>query len=284
MRDSWRDRFASLKSTIWTVALISSLRSAMRRSTAAMRSSMKERSSSNMPPRLADAAWRAGFFLGVPALPAMTSLLCRDAKNGARRERLSRRMLKAALNPGLARPQGSFRQRDELAVADHRDEPAGLPIGLGRLDPLRRARDEIPPDMARPIHGRAAEQHEPGTLSGGQDDVDAGTEDQQLAGRMRLAGELDRALDQERAALLVPPRQRQPRTRIEQDVGIEHVGEGAHRSASAEQLAGDEAQARALALDHRQRSPGMMGEIGRGLLVVLGQGDPGLDAEEPRLL
>src|SRR6185312_15016054 len=274
MRDSWRDRFASLKSTIWTVALISSLRSAMRRSTLAMRSSMKERSSSNMLPTSSDAAWRGDFFLGVPALPAMAGLLCRDAEMALGEADYSPWMLKTALNPGLCRPpRKSFRERDELGFADHRDEPAGLPIGLGRLDPLGRARHEIPPDMARAVHGCAAEQHEPGAFGGPQNDIDAGTEDQQLTGGMRLAGEIDRALDQESAALLVPGRQRQPRSRSEQHVGIEHVGEGAHRSASAEQFAGDEAHGRALALDHGQGGAGMVGESRCGLLVRLGQGD-----------
>ncbi len=58
---------------------------------------------------------------------------------------------------------------------------------------------------------------------------------------MRFASEVDGALDEEGGALLVFGRERQPRARIEQRVGIEHRGEGTRRGASAEQLAGDEA-------------------------------------------
>src|SRR6185312_8913560 len=53
-------------------------------------------------------------------------------------------------------------QRDELLVARHPGEAAVLPVGLGLLDALLGGRDEVPPDVARPIHRRAAQQHQLG--------------------------------------------------------------------------------------------------------------------------
>src|SRR5438067_10134019 len=55
----------------------------------------------------------------------------------------------------------SLRQRDEfLLVARHAVEPRELPIGLGLLDAFLARRDEIPPDVARSVHRRSAQQHE----------------------------------------------------------------------------------------------------------------------------
>src|SRR5262249_60996465 len=55
----------------------------------------------------------------------------------------------------------SFRQRDELGVvAGHGVEAGELPVGLGLIDALLARGDEIPPDVARTVHGGAAEQHQ----------------------------------------------------------------------------------------------------------------------------
>src|SRR5215210_2595571 len=52
-----------------------------------------------------------------------------------------------------------LRQRDELAVARHRVEAAGGPVGLGLLDAVGSGGYEIPPDVPRSVHRLAAEQH-----------------------------------------------------------------------------------------------------------------------------
>src|SRR5260370_25694915 len=94
------------------------------------------------------------------------------------RAEYSSMMLKAALNPRGLRPCApSFRQWDELALADNLGKTARLPVGFRRLDPLGRARDEIPPDMARPVHRSAAEQPEPGAGRRPQAELGAGAAD-----------------------------------------------------------------------------------------------------------
>jgi len=55
----------------------------------------------------------------------------------------------------------SLRQGDEFArVARHGGKATSFPIGLGGVDAVLGRGDEIPPDMPRPIHRLAAEQHE----------------------------------------------------------------------------------------------------------------------------
>src|SRR5690349_8985916 len=55
-----------------------------------------------------------------------------------------------------------FGQRDEFCfVAWDGVEPPLRPFLLGRLDPLEARGDEVPPDVARALHRRATEQHEP---------------------------------------------------------------------------------------------------------------------------
>ena len=55
------------------------------------------------------------------------------------------------------RREARFRQWDELGlVAGHLAEASGLPILLRLLDPFARRGDEIPEQVARPIHRRPA--------------------------------------------------------------------------------------------------------------------------------
>src|SRR5262249_60839954 len=78
----------------------------------------------------------------------------------------------------------SLRQRDELlVVTGHGVEAGGLPVRFGLLDALLARRDEVPPDVARPVHGRAAEEHEPRIAYRRQRDAVAGTKHEQAAGR-----------------------------------------------------------------------------------------------------
>ena len=72
-------------------------------------------------------------------------------------------------------PAALLRQRDELGVVPRRQlEAAVLPVAgppglLGRLDPLLRRGDEVPPDVARPAQRLAAEQHQPRPVRPGGD-------------------------------------------------------------------------------------------------------------------
>src|SRR5665213_1616307 len=54
----------------------------------------------------------------------------------------------------------SLRQRNRLSFPRHRHESSGAPIGLRLLDALLGRRDEIPPDVARPIEPCAANQQQ----------------------------------------------------------------------------------------------------------------------------
>src|SRR5262249_45174003 len=98
----------------------------------------------------------------------------------------------------------SRRQRDELLfVAEDLVEAAELPIVLGFLDALPRRGDEVPPDVARAVHRRAAEEDPLGRRERLQRPRFSRTEDDQPAGFIPLAADLDRSFDQECAALLV---------------------------------------------------------------------------------
>ncbi len=55
--------------------------------------------------------------------------------------------------------------------------------------------DEVPPDVARPVHGLAAEQHQPGVALRQDGDPVAGPEDQEPAGTEDVAGDVDLARD-----------------------------------------------------------------------------------------
>src|ERR1700687_72510 len=60
-------------------------------------------------------------------------------------------------------PLKSVRQWNELGgIARHDIETPGLPVRLGGFDAFLARGDEIPPDVARPIHGGAADHDEVG--------------------------------------------------------------------------------------------------------------------------
>jgi hypothetical protein len=81
---------------------------------------------------------------------------------------------------------------DELDfVARHLVEMAGFPVRLGLLDALLARGNEIPPDVTRPIHRRAAEDDEMGVGHGGNRHGVAGLEDEQASGFELVAGNID---------------------------------------------------------------------------------------------
>src|SRR5437899_11136169 len=63
----------------------------------------------------------------------------------------------------------SIRKRDEFHfVSWHLREPAFLPVPLGLLDALGRARHEVPVDVPRAVEGRASEAAGPRRRMGGE--------------------------------------------------------------------------------------------------------------------
>src|SRR3954454_19019584 len=111
-------------------------------------------------------------------------------------------------NPEPLRVKSDFRlfrlrQRNELAVAGNAVEPSGLPVGFRLLDPLGPRGHEVPPDMARPVHRIAPEQHEAGWLDRAHGDPVAGPEHEKLARPEAVARDLDQPRDRVEAALFV---------------------------------------------------------------------------------
>src|SRR5580658_1416348 len=100
--------------------------------------------------------------------------------------------LKIKLNTRRAsRAIWSLRQRDELGFARHRLEPTGFPIGLGLLDALLARGDEVPPDVARTIHGGAADHRDPRGHRRRHGDAVAWLENEQAAGFEPVGGDFD---------------------------------------------------------------------------------------------
>src|SRR5262252_2744712 len=94
-------------------------------------------------------------------------------------------------------------QRDELGLAGYAGKALLAPALLGLLDPLARARDEVPPDEALPVHLRAAEQHDARRRRGAHLDGAAGLDHREVLGRDARACDADFALDHVDAAFLV---------------------------------------------------------------------------------
>ncbi len=63
--------------------------------------------------------------------------------------------------------------------------------------------DEIPPDVARAVHGLAAEEEKPARRQRGDRDLIAGAENQKPAAFEAVAGDLDGALRDINAAFLM---------------------------------------------------------------------------------
>ena len=71
------------------------------------------------------------------------------------------------------------------------EPPGGSPLrGLG---PFLARRNEVPPEVPGPVHGRATQQHQPGGLDGPDGEGVAWAQDEEPAGRVAVAGDLDRA-------------------------------------------------------------------------------------------
>jgi hypothetical protein len=102
---------------------------------------------------------------------------------------------------------------------------------------MRSRRDEtkfhqiVPPDIARPIDGFAADQHAargPGPRVVHRDRV-TGAQHQELTGGEAVRGNLHLAADRVEGTLLVSGVHRQRRAGLERHVGIDRIGEDPHR-------------------------------------------------------
>src|SRR5215831_19911291 len=96
-----------------------------------------------------------------------------------------------------------LRQGDELGLAGYAGKALLAPALLGLLDPLARARDEVPPDEALAVQLRAAEQHHARRGRGAHLDRAAGLDHREVLGRNARACDADLALDGVDAALFV---------------------------------------------------------------------------------
>src|SRR5215831_15081464 len=94
-------------------------------------------------------------------------------------------------------------QRDELSLSGYAGKALLAPALLGLLDPLARARDEVPPDEALAVHLRPAEQHRARRGRGAHLDRAAALDHREVLGRDARACDADLALDHVDAALLV---------------------------------------------------------------------------------
>ncbi len=95
-----------------------------------------------------------------------------------------------------------------------------------------------------------------------------------------MAADRDRAVGDVDAALAMIIVDRQPCAGVALDRDVERAREHLHRRGQPVGVAGDDAQPHAALVEaqRRQRRGRMVMERGRGLLVGLRQGDPGLDA------
>ena len=152
-----------------------------------------------------------------------------------------------------------------------------LPVGR-LLDALRRARDEVPPDVARAVHRLAAEAaRAPARRAAAP--RRGGTEHEQPS-RLEARPATSTALDDVHRSLLLLGGDLQPGARVEHRVRVEHLGERRDRRARRRTARRRQADARALFFERGRSSAGVCVNAGRRLLVAARQRDPELDAEE----
>src|SRR5208282_927725 len=113
-----------------------------------------------------------------------------------------------------------LRQRNEFSLARYRREASGFPLLFRLLNALLARGDEIPPDVARALECRAAEEHQPRRPRRRHRDAVAGTKYQELRRCEFVAGDVDLALgDVDRPFLMVGIEGRIG-TGVEQNFGI----------------------------------------------------------------
>src|SRR5207237_2830299 len=107
------------------------------------------------------------------------------------------------------------RKTDEVRLAGNLGKASRPPGRFRLLDLLARAGDQVPPDVPRTVHRRAAQQEQARIAMRLDHDRLPGPENQELAGREGLAAEGDRAFHDEDCALLVIGGHLEPRAWLE---------------------------------------------------------------------
>src|SRR3954463_6997493 len=124
------------------------------------------------------------------------------------------------------------RQRDELdLVAGHLLEMTRGPFRLGLFDTLLPRRHEIPPDMARAIHRRAAKDGEMCVGQRADGDLVTGLEHQQAVAPELVAGNVDLAIEHVDRAFFEVGVERQARSGFEMHVAKQRFRCGLDRRA-----------------------------------------------------
>ena len=175
-----------------------------------------------------------------------------------------------------------LRQRNELGLPGHRREALRPPVLFRPLDALARARDEVPPQEALAVERVAADQHQPRVRARAQRGRHAGIEHGHVRGRQQGAVERDLAVDEIDRAFGVVGGDDEARAGSELDRGVQRAREHRRGRGGAEEVAGDDRDARAGRRQHRHGLAGDVHEGGRRLLVRSGQRDPGLQQVQPR--
>src|SRR5215831_5126838 len=173
-------------------------------------------------------------------------------------------------------------QGDELGLARYAREALLAPALLRLLDPLARARDEVPPDEALAVRLRAAEQHDARRGRGAHLDGAGGLDHREVLGRNARARDADLALDRVDTALLVLGVELEHAALAHLRRDVKGRGEHRHRGALAEGGSRDHAQLDAGRSSTRQRGLRVMVEGRIGELARTRQRDPSLNAVHAR--
>src|SRR5690606_24254565 len=138
---------------------------------------------------------------------------------------------------------------NELVVTRHGAEATGHPVGLGLLDAVRTAGDEVPPEVARAIQRRAAQQHDDAVFVGVDLHGRMPLQYQQSAATVALAAHGNAAHGDIQRLLIRQHRYLHAALGAEADFGIERLAGGHYGRLPAEGLAGDQRDADARLLD-----------------------------------
>jgi hypothetical protein len=142
--------------------------------------------------------------------------------------------------------------------------------------------DEIPPNLTRSVERLAAQQQHSSRRNRAYRGRIALTEDEHAARLEGIAPDADAALGNVDRPLLIPGRNLDAGALGERRVGVEHVRKDGERRARPIKLPGDDTDALAFPVEHRQRLLAMMRERGLNLFAIPREGNPSLYAEQPR--
>src|SRR5438445_7567093 len=179
----------------------------------------------------------------------------------------------------------SIRKRDEFHfVSWHLREPAFLPVPLGLLDALARARHEVPVDVPGAVEGRAPEEDDASRRIGAEDHARTGDEDEHSAGLGPLGAAPNSALDYVEGPLLVLIRDGERAAGGHPGFDVEERRQRLHRRSHAERRARENPEAYTFLIALGQARTRMMMERGFSLFVSQRQRDPQLKTVQPRAL